>query len=388
MSASRSPTVDVVLRAIVRGDPTEHVVPAVAAATWSLALTAVAASGLATQRGLVFVMGPLVLLATLHARTGGYLHAPGHLFTFALPIDPRARFVAARARHLRALAVSIAWGVVAIAVAVPALGRRDLVHAGLVLDWLALGAFAACIEPFAAATAAFLGRRLPAEHPGTQMQKSLGGGWTLPEAVVHLYAPALGLGLAIVLALPVQLATDLSIDGGAPGRGLLIACAAAGGLAVALGVVAPALYRGGVFESIPWLAEATRTLAGPPVPEPAPGWIVRLRDPRLRLALLQHQRLTPLPRLRLWALLGVAIGFAVRGKPLAVAHMGVLLGLVALWIVPALALVRQRERARRALGAMPVSSRRGVATALLVAPAVVAIAIAVVGSGSVAGGAP
>ena len=106
----------------------------------------------------------------------------------------------------------------------------------------------------------------------------------------------------------------------------------------------------------------------------------------LRLVLLQHQRLTPLPRLRLLALFGVAIGFAVRGKPLAVAHIGVLLGLVALWVVPALALVRQRERARRALGAMPVTSRRGVATALLLAPAVVAIAIAVVGSG--AGGVP
>lgn len=369
------------MRAIVRGDPTEHVVPAVAAATWSLALTAVASSGLATQRSLVFVMGPLVLLSTLHARTGGYLHASGHLSTFALPIDPRARFVAARARHLRALAVSIAWGALAIAVAVPALGRRDLVHAGLVVDWLALGVLAACIEPFAAATAAFLGRRLPAEHPGTQLQKSLGGGWTLPEAVVHLYAPALGLGLAVALALPVQLAVDLSIDAVATGRGLLIACTGAVGLALGLFAIAPVAYRGGVFESIPWLAEATRTLAGPPVPEPAPGWIVRLRDPMLRLVLLQHQRLTPLPRLRLLALVGVAIAFAVRGKPLAVAHLGVLLGLVALWLVPALALVRQRERRARALGALPVTSRRAIGSVLLAAPVVLALAIAIVGSG-------
>lgn len=386
MPAARLPTIDAVMRAIVRGDPTEHVVPAIAAATWSLALSAVAGSGLATQRSLVFVMGPLVLLSTLHARTGGYLHAPGHLATFALPIQPRARFVAARARHLRALAVSIAWGIVAVAVALPALGRRDLVHAGLVLDWLALGAFAACIEPFAAATAAYLGRRLPAEHPGRQLQTTLGGGWTLPEAVVHLYAPALGLGLAVMLALPVQLATDLSIDGIATGRGLLIACAGAGGLAVVLAAIAPVLFRGGVFESIPWLAEATRTLAGPPVPEAAPRWIAAMRDPMLRLLLLQHQRLTPLPRLRLVALVGVAIAFAVRGKPLAVAHVGVLLGLVALWLVPALALVRTRDRRRRALGALPVASRGAIGVALLAVPVVVSIAIAVVGSGGLEAG--
>jgi hypothetical protein len=380
--------VKTVLRAIVRGDPTEHVVPFVAAATWSLALSAAASSGLATQRSLVFVIGPLVLLATLHARTGGYLHAPGQLVTFALPIDPRLRFAVARGRHLRALAWSIAWGIAAVAVAVPALGRRDPVHAGPVLDWVALGVLAACIEPFAAALGSFLGRRLPADHPGTQLQRSLGGGWTLPEAVVHLYAPALGLGLAVLLAMPVQLAVDLALDGMPVSRGLLIACAAAGCTALALGAVAPRLFARGAFESIPWLAEATRTLAGPPVPEPAPRWIVRLRDPMLRLLLLQHQRLTPLPRLRMWALLGVAIVFAVRGKPLAVAHLGVLVALVALWLVPALALVRAGPRRQRALAALPVVPRRPVAALLLALPPVVAIVVALVGTGFLPGGAP
>ena len=198
----RTDRVTRVLRAIVRADPTEHVLPAIAAATWSLALSAAAPSGLATQRGLVFVIGPLVLLATLHARTGGYLHAPGHLRTFALPIDPRDRFEVARTRHLAALAMTIAWGIVAVTVAAPALGQRGAVHFGLVLDWLALAVFSAWVEPFAAAIASYFGRRLGPQHPGTDVLRSLGGGWTLPEAVVHLYAPALGLGLATALAMP------------------------------------------------------------------------------------------------------------------------------------------------------------------------------------------
>ena len=269
-------------------------------------------------------------------------------------------------------------GIVAVAVAAPALGQRDALHFGLVLDWLALGVLAACVEPFAAAIGSFFGRRLPPDHPGTAAQRSLGGGWTLPEAVVHLYAPALGLGLAAALAMPVQLAVDLAIDGAAVGRGLVTTCAGALAIGLVLAVAARPVFARGAFESIPWLAEATRTLAGPPVPEPAPGSIVRLRDPVLRLLVLQHQRLTPLPRLRLSLLVGVAIAFAVRGKPLAVAHFGVLFALVALWLVPALAIVREGARRRRALAALPVVPRRPLAAVLLAVPPVLAIAIVVV----------
>ena len=102
---------------------------------------------------------------------------------------------------------------------------------------------------------------------------------------------------------------------------------------------------------------------------------MRLRDPVLRLLLLQHQRLTPLPRLRLLALIGLAIAFAVRGKPLAVAHFGVLFATVALWLVPALALVREGPQRRRAIAAMPVVPRRALAAVLLALPPVIAIAI-------------
>ena len=47
--------------------------------------------------------------------------------------------------------------------------------------------------------------------------RALGGGWTIPEAVVHLYAPALGVGLVALLAMPGQLWLDRRVDGRARG---------------------------------------------------------------------------------------------------------------------------------------------------------------------------
>jgi hypothetical protein len=96
---------------------------------------------------------------------------------------------------------------------------------------------------------------------------------------VHLYAPALGLGLAALLAMPGQLGLALLAEGqrfaglhaGLLGVPLVIAGA--------VRVAAPRVYTLGFFEAVAWLAEATRSLAGPPEPPPRPAWVARVASP-------------------------------------------------------------------------------------------------------------
>ena len=76
---------------------------------------------------------------------------------------------------------------------------------------------------------------------------------------MHLYAPALGLGLAVLLAMPGQLGLAAAQTQGprAAHAGLLLAP-----LVVALAVrwAAPRSYAGGFFAAVAWLAEAMRSL--------------------------------------------------------------------------------------------------------------------------------
>ncbi|MEZ4454716.1 MAG: hypothetical protein R3B09_35025 [Nannocystaceae bacterium] len=76
------------------------------------------------------------------------------------------------------------------------------------LDFAWLCAFAALIEPTIPAIAAWLGRRFAGDGAATSIQRSLAAGWSAPEAAIHLYAPALGIGLAALLAMPGQLALE------------------------------------------------------------------------------------------------------------------------------------------------------------------------------------
>src|SRR5690606_35493405 len=114
-----------------------------------------------------------------------------------------------------------------------------------------------------------------------------------------------GVGLAALLAMPGQLWLDELVDGSdAAPRGLLAVALGAWGLGAALGGLAGRLYARGMFGAVPWVQEATRTLAGPPVPDEVPRWLLRGRDPLRRLVIRQFWRSTPVPGLRLWALLG------------------------------------------------------------------------------------
>jgi hypothetical protein len=143
--------------------------------------------------------------------------------------------------------------------------------------------------------------------------------------------------------------------------------------------VAPRLYSQGVFEAVPFLAEATRTLAGPPVPERTPGFIARLRDPVLRLLVLQFWRETPVPTVRLIVLAGAATWVGLAGLP-AAPHAALLLAASLLWLVPAQAIARTREARARLFATLPLPEhvREGGhprATALLFAPPVLGLAV-------------
>ena len=140
-----------------------------------------------------------------------------------------------------------------------------------------------------------------------------------------------------------------------------------------------------MFEATAWLHQAIRSLAGPPIPDPAPRWVERLADPMLRLWALQLWRVTPVPGLRLWALLIVGGWIGVSGK-LGLVQVAVLVALVALWLVPAVR-VAQLRRGRRALVAsalpLPTTARSGAcprAAWILAIPPVLAVTAAVSGA--------
>jgi len=369
-SAPGEPT----LKRWVSGDGSDWVLPAFVAALWMVLLWSAKAAPLGLQRTVVALGGPAVMLAGLHARLFPYLHAPSRLQTLVLPIAARSHFCAARSAHRRAQLRTTLLGTLAL-VLVLREGLTSPTGLGLLGDWLAFAIAAAGVEPLVPAVSAWLGRRFPADSPLTRLQHGLGGGWTLPEAVVHLYAPALGLGFAMMLALPAQLACDRFVDGLSSPPALLWTALVGFLVAFALPVVAPFLYARGVFQAVPFLAEATKTLAGPPVPERAPAWLGLLRDPLLRLWVLQFYRLTPVPMLRLFVLiLAVPIAWNVDSVTVGAA---VLASSFALWLLPAYGLRRLQRARARLLQPLPVgeaqrSGRHPLALAMLCAPPVCA----------------
>lgn len=348
--------------------------PLLVAAGWSAVLAM--AGELATQRSLVFLGGPLLLLAGLHARLFGYLHAPERLTLLPLAIDPLRHHAEALHRHRPGLAISLGLGLAAIVAGALSGGGAWARALGLAGEFAWLGAFAWLLEPAIAGASAWLGRRFPSESRGHELQRSLGGGWTTPEAVVHLYAPALGLALAAALAMPGQLGIERWLDEGQLSHAQLALGAVPLALALGLRLASPRLYAAGLWEAVPWLAEATRTIAGPPRPEPSPAWLGLVRDPWLRLAVVQFLRLTPLPMLRLLGLVGFGAWLAVREAALTGPSLAALLALVGLWWVPA-GIVRRQSAARaRLAAALPLGESRrhgevGSGLALLSAPVVV-----------------
>ncbi|PRP93848.1 hypothetical protein ENSA5_42520 [Enhygromyxa salina] len=340
-------------------------IPAFAAAIWSGLMTLVADEPAATQRSLVFLGGPLVLLSGLHARLFAFLHAPARMRWLPLPIGAARHWQAAVRSHHPPFLVAATLGAAALMLAIPGRpsARGISSDTALVLEFCWFAALAGLLEPVASASAAIFGRRFPETSRAHELQRSLGGGWTTPEAVVHLYAPAFAVGLAVLLAMPGQLSLERWVDGHAVsstqlGLGLTPAL-----IAIALRLAAPALYRRGVWEAVPRLAEATRTLAGPPQPEPSPAWARAISDPWLRLVVIQFWRITALPYLRLGLVVGLAVHTATRADPPSGYSVAVAVAAIGAWVVPAGTLIRERAARARLAGALPLSrlKRRGYA---------------------------
>lgn len=338
-------------------------VPAFAAALWFGVMATVADAPLATQRSLVFLGGPMVLLAGLHARSFWFLHAPERERWLPLPITADRHWQSAIRMHQPAFWIAVLLGVVAL---VLALGLEPTPRGlpsnlGLAVEFLWLAVFAALLEPVAASTAALLGRRFPEHGHGHELQRSLGGGWTTPEAVVHLYAPAFFLALATALAMPGQLSWERWLDGHPLGAGAWVAALLPLPVAIGLRMLAPRHYRVGMWEAVAWLSEATRTLAGPPQPEPTPAWATKISDPWIRLLVVQFWRITPLPYLRLALVLGVGGVTLMRADPPTGPLLAVAMASIGAWLVPAGAVARESTNRARLCGALPLSpsQRRG-----------------------------
>jgi len=358
--------------------PQAWIAPVLAAAAWSLVLAS--SADLATQRSLVFIGGPLVLLAGLHARLGEYLHARARQRLAVLPVAPVRHFAAARAAHRRGFVLAVGSGIVGVLLGGVGAGG-DLERAAvLAADFLWLCVMAGLIEPAIAAASAYAGRRFPEEHAIRRAQAQLGGGWTAPEAAVHLYAPALGLGLVVLLAMPGQLALAAAQTQGprAMHAGLLLVPLV---VAVAVRWAAPRVYALGFFAAVAWLAEAMRSLAGPPEPPPRPAWVSRLASPTTRLWTTQWLRLTSGPLLRLGLLVGWGCWLLVRAQAPGVPAVAVGLGLAALWLLPLQTLARQRRRNATLVASLPLPARAraghagGIAAAMVAVPGVLAAAL-------------
>ncbi|MEX1362198.1 MAG: hypothetical protein AB1Z98_03685 [Nannocystaceae bacterium] len=328
-------------------------------------------------RGLVFVGGPLLLLAGLHARLESFLHARARLNLLPLPLAPRVHWAAARPPHRRGLVWTGVLGAAGIGAVGLWSGVGSVATAGLVADWLWLWLMAWLLEPVIPAASAWMGRRFDEDAADHRTQQYLGGGFTIPEAVVHLYAPAMGLGLAALVAMPGQLWIDRFVDSEPTPAALLavaLGAAAAAGLA-ALG--AGRVYARGLFGAVPWVHEAVKTLAGPPVPEPVPGWLLVGRDPVQHLVVRQFWRTTPAPSLRLWGLLGGAAWIGLAASP-SVPAAAIVLALGAVWLVPGATLRSLAPARARLCGPLPLSSagragRSLRAWAVLAAPVAVAL---------------
>lgn len=352
-----------------RFDPVGYalwLVPALAAAVGCAVLSS-AGADLVLLRGLVFVGAPLLLLAGLHPRLEGYLHARARHTLLPLPLPPALTWVAARGPHRAGLGWTGLLGAAAVAGGALGAGLGGIATANLVGDLAWPWLVAVGLEPVVPAAGAWLGRRFEDGRPERRLQEALGGGWTIPEAVVHLYAPALGVGLGALLAMPGQLWLDRTVDG-LPTPPALGALALGGPLVAAgLGRAAVWAYARGMFGAVPWVQEAVRTLAGPPVPDAVPRWLLVGRDPMRHLVLRQLWRATPVPGLRLGALVGGAAWIGLAATP-SVPAAAMVVALCAVWLVPC-ARLRALAAARARLAAplpLPAVARRGRSPAALV----------------------
>ena len=359
--------------------------PCVGAAVWILVLgdSQASADG---QQSLLFILGPLLLLVGIHSRLAYFLHDPIRFKLIPLPLHPIGHWRSAIRSHRMQLMATAAAGTTALALSssLNPLIQRPLATA-LICQWAALCLVAFGVEPLAAGLQSALGRRFEQATKSEasamlEFQSYISGGWTTPEAAIHLYAPALAIGLSTLLAMPLQLIIQYNLSRAGEPTALVVASAIIAAICLAAVFLGRRLYTEGLFESVPWLFEAIRTLAGPPIPEVAPAWVRNIKSPTIRLVLIQFMRVTPLPYLRAGLTVAWAAGLLMGQLYAATVIIGTTVA-AGIWIVPNLQLYRNAHKRASLCGGLPLAgnARRGTPTSVhyvVLLPAAALFAIA------------
>ncbi|MEE9386528.1 MAG: hypothetical protein V3V08_24195 [Nannocystaceae bacterium] len=342
--------------AVWRSPGTAMFAPALVAAGWLLALGATTSDDLASRRALLFVGGPLLLMAGIHGRLEPYLHAPERARLLPLPLAARAHWLSSRGYHLPQLLGTVSLGVAALAVGTlwPSAQPQWQGIYELTALWLWLAVFALPCELLIAGSAAALGRRFPIGSLPYRTQEKVTGGWTSREAAVHLYAPALAVGVAVLLALPGQLSITRAFEGHTLRAGHIAASVTPFVVALAMPTAGCRLYRRGIWEAVAWLSEMIKTLAGPPLPVACPPWVSHIPSPLAQILILRMLRLSPFTRLRFVAVVGSGLYLALRTAGPTLPSAVTFTVVVMCWLLPLRPVAGQRGRPQTWLATLPL----------------------------------
>ena len=310
----------------------------------------------------MLISGTLLLAGSASRRLLGFLHAKTRLTHLSLPLPAQLHWRDAVVYYLLHLLRSGSAGGLALVIAWLCAVDRDSLevwHAvqTAALVWAVLLLHCACVEPFAAAIAAVLGRRVGAESAAREWQAWLSGGWTVPEAAVHLYTPALGLALACAATVPIEVALSADVLGSHALHQRQLMWLLPIALLMGLRMVAGWIYCRGMFIATPTLHEVLRLLGGHATPSRPPQWIRWVAHPLYRVLALQAWRLVPACTLRLIALLLITVWIAVRPTLTPVSLALALLCLL-LWWTPVFRLRLAVARLLQHHSALPLSLPR------------------------------
>ena len=233
---------------------------AIAAITLAIALNG--ASSSAQTSALVFVGGPLLAFAGVFPATFEFMHASRRIVWLPLPVDGGVHWSDGSTHaFIRSVGfLVIVSASVFIGTHAMPLDQRQGYAASV-------GLYAICFALLTGLIPALYARFGALEDPKSQvgqLQRSLSGGLTLPQATVYLYAPALVVALASAAAMVGQLLVE-RVAVGQTFSPQSWALAGVGPL-LALGarLYAPRVFSSHVHRSAPWLAQASRSFGGDP----------------------------------------------------------------------------------------------------------------------------
>jgi hypothetical protein len=315
-----------------------------------------------SELSLAVLIGSIfVLVAGMNSRLRAFLHTTKRLEWLPLPLSPADHWRDATALYHRSLALQCALAACALgsaqAFAAWQMPGPALSQSATISSWLTLAAtFAAAslAEPFAAALGTLLGRRVGPESAAREWQNWISGGVTVPEAAIHLYTPSLGLTLACVVALPIEVVARATLATGNFDSRSLLFTALPTLVVLALRVAAPHLFAFAVYVAVPTLHEVLRTLRGALAPLPRPRWIDWIWQPVVQIWATQCWRLIPAPYFRIIFLATTTIWCASRDG---LSPVSFVIGAASLllWWTPFFGLHTVLRRLSKSLGALPVA---------------------------------